>query len=463
MVEVSQRNLTPRGDVDRSVLAPTEGRLCEFMSNFANQDSVRGLESSPAKTQGAESGLAAARSAEHPCWCGNPALADFSPDYLLCENCQTLVVRAWPSAERFAVEDDERDFYGRSYYESHVTQENGLPSLPERARNDLPERCAHWMRTVLKYQLPPARTLELGCAHGGFVAMMRWAGFDAAGLEMSPSLVPFAKDAFGVSIQTGTVESQDIEPGSLDLILHFDVLEHLPEPRRTMQHCLNLLKPEGIMIIQTPCYPAGWNHARMIEEGHRFPEMLKPMEHIYLFSRPSVTRLFEELNAPHIYFEPAIFSHYDMFVVVSRKALTSHSDAEIFKALSARPEGRLVQALLDARLCYQETLAQLLSLAKQHEESELDREARLQALLKMDGLYKELRAQFEELQQRCNDLTARHEECRAECAQLENEMKELKVKHKELQEVHRGAEGELTKLGSVWKAPGVFWRAFKKK
>ncbi len=104
----------------------------------------------------------------HPCWCGQTDLNDFSPEYFCCENCQTLVLKNWPPAERFDVIDDASDFYGRRYYESFVVQD-GYPSLAERARNDLNERCMHWMRTVLKYRLPPARTLELGCGHGGFV------------------------------------------------------------------------------------------------------------------------------------------------------------------------------------------------------------------------------------------------------------------------------------------------------
>jgi 2-polyprenyl-3-methyl-5-hydroxy-6-metoxy-1,4-benzoquinol methylase len=319
----------------------------------------------------------------HACWCGQTELADFSPDYLCCENCQTLVVRNWPPAERFNVSDDASDFYGRSYYESHVTEDYGLPSLAERARNDLNERCMHWMRTVLKYRLPPARTLELGSAHGGFVALMRWAGFDATGLELSPSLVNYAKSTFGVPILTGEIESQKLEPRSLDLILHFDVLEHLPDPLSTMRRCMELLKPDGLLIVQTPCFPVGRTYDEMVRDKDRFLEHFKPAEHLYLFSRASIARLFSDVGAPFVYFEPAIFHHYDMFAVASRRELTPHSVAEATDALLCHPEGRIVQALLDANAQYQE-------LARRYEESEADREARLQNLLEMDALYKAL-------------------------------------------------------------------------
>jgi len=82
-----------------------------------------------------------------------------------------------PDAAALRVVDDENDFYGRRYYGELLTDVYQYPSLEDRARADLLERCMFWLDALLRIKLPPARVLELGCAHGGFVAMMRWAGF----------------------------------------------------------------------------------------------------------------------------------------------------------------------------------------------------------------------------------------------------------------------------------------------
>jgi len=335
----------------------------------------------------------------HPCWCGQTDLTDFSPEYLCCENCQTLVVKNWPPAEQFEVVHDENDFYGRSYYESHLPQAYGYPDLAGRARSDLNERCMHWMRTVLKYRLPPARTLELGSAHGGFVALMRWAGFDATGLEVSPWLVEYAKSTFGIPMLTGPIENQNIVPGSLDIILLFDVLEHLPDPRATMRRCMEVLKPDGVMILQTPCFPIGRTYEEMARNKDRFLEQFKPTEHLHLFSRESITRFFSELGAPFLYFERAIFDHYDMFLVASLHELTPHSEEEATETLLRRPDGRIVQALLDANAQYKELAAQYKELtaqykelARRYDESEADRAARLQLLRDADAQIREIEA-----------------------------------------------------------------------
>jgi hypothetical protein len=84
------------------------------------------------------------------------------------------------------VVDDAHDFYGKNYWFTHQEGDLGLPNIITRARIDLPERCLYWLRTLLKYKLPPAKVLELGSAHGGFVALLQWAGFEAMGSEVSP-------------------------------------------------------------------------------------------------------------------------------------------------------------------------------------------------------------------------------------------------------------------------------------
>src|SRR5689334_12674872 len=108
------------------------------------------------------------------CWCGNTELIDFSTDYGICSSCGTLVSQVGLSDVQLTVHDDNTDFYGKEYWLSHQTQDLGFPDIYQRSRQDIPERCVHWLHTVLKYKLPPGKALELGSSHGGFVALLRW-------------------------------------------------------------------------------------------------------------------------------------------------------------------------------------------------------------------------------------------------------------------------------------------------
>ena len=343
------------------------------------------------------------------CWCGNADFLPFSSEYGECKVCGTLASLGGMDPEQLQVRDDETDFYGKQYWLNHQNIDLGFPDIYRRARNDLTERNLHWLKTLLKYCLPPAKVLELGCSHGSFVALLRQAGYDASGVELSPWVVEFGQQTFGVPISVGPVEAIDIAPGSLDVIALMDVLEHLPEPVATMAHCLALLKPDGLLLIQTPQFKEGTNYTDLMKNQAPFLQMLIPDEHIYLFSECSVTRLFQQLGAEYIEFEPAIFGQYDMFFVVSRAPLVPQTFAQTEAAILATPTGRLALALLDLR-------ERELDLTRQLQESESDRAARGGQIETLTAMLKEAEADRAARGGQIETLTAMLQEAEADRA-----------------------------------------------
>lgn len=280
------------------------------------------------------------------CWCGKTDFFSYSPAYFRCNSCGTLVLRNWPEGDVTSVED-AGELYSQDYYLKHLPQEYGYPSLEARARSDLSERVLFWTETLLRYKLPPSRVLELGSAHGGFVAVLRQAGFDATGLELSPWLVQFSKTLFNIPMFQGPLENQEIASGSFDAIVLFDVLEHLPDPIGTMQLALNLLSPDGILLIQTPRYQEEKTYNELQETQDPFLAQFKEKEHLFLFSPRSVQQFFSQLGCSTVIFEPAIFSHYDMFFVASKAPVPLNTSEEIDRALQKTSGGRVMQGFLD--------------------------------------------------------------------------------------------------------------------
>jgi 2-polyprenyl-3-methyl-5-hydroxy-6-metoxy-1,4-benzoquinol methylase len=280
------------------------------------------------------------------CWCGNAVLDDFSPSYAACAACGTLVSLDGLRPEETEVHDDDRDFYGKPYWLTRQRDELGFPDIFERARQDLPERCLHWLRTLLDHRLPSARVLELGSGHGAFVALMRAVGFDATGLELSPWVVDFARRTFGVPVLLGPLEAQSLPERSLDVIVLNDVLEHLARPAQTIGRCAQLLDPDGLVQAQTPCYPEGHTYRQLVDGQHPFLAMLQAREHLHLFSRRAVTRLFAEAGLPIVGMEPALFP-YDMVVIASRHVRLPVDARRRDEILLASPAARLVQAMVD--------------------------------------------------------------------------------------------------------------------
>jgi len=317
------------------------------------------------------------------CWCGGTLGREIGPDYSLCAACGTAVLAVPPGQGHFDVSDDDRDFYGRAYWTEYA-EARSFPAIGERARADLSERCLFWIERLLEVTRPPGRALEIGCGHGGFVRLLQELGFDAAGTELSPWVVDFAKSTFGVTVLLGPLEVLPLQPG-FKCIAAFDVLEHLKDPLETVQRCAALLAIDGVLLLQTPCYRG---------EGPEW-SMFQANEHIHLFTEESMRLLLARAGFKDVRVEPSLFP-YDMWVVAAPERLpvgnpAAGSDwrtpaafrALLDMALAAR-DAR--EALRRAEIDGEARLAQVEELTGLLRESEVDRASRLPQVVELRGL-----------------------------------------------------------------------------
>ena len=391
------------------------------------------------------------------CWCGNRSLVAFSQDYWRCPDCETLVARQFPDSDPSIIRDDATDLYGASYFERHLAEDYGLPGFAERVRSDLPERCLFWLQALLRFKTPPATLLELGCFHGGFVALARLAGYSATGLDLSPRTCAKARELFGIEVMEGPIENQSISPQSLDIIALFDVLEHLADPLRTLAKCKQCLSPDGLILVQTPQHQEGTCFDSYRRREDPFLVHLKPKEHLYIFSKTSVTRLFSKAGLPHLRFEPAIFSHYDMFFGAAVSPITPIPVEEQITKLSSSKTGRIALALIELkerseqvpRLVNERNLrqAQLANLQQNFAAAEADRIARGQVIEKQG---RDQALLHQEVDLRLKELHALQTTAEA----LRNERNLLQAQLADLQHNFAAAEADRLARGVVIEQQG---------
>ena len=250
------------------------------------------------------------------CWCGGELGEEIGRHYRCCNACGAAVLAVLPAPEHFEVSDDERDFYGKRYWTDY-SRARDLPDIGERVRSDLSERCLFWLERLLEVAQPPGRALEIGCGHGAFVRLMQDLGFDAVGTELSGWVVEFAKRTFDVPVLRGRLETLDLEPG-FKCIAAFDVLEHLNDPLETARRCGDLLAPDGVLLLQTPCYRG---------EGPDW-SMFQEEEHIHLFTEASIRLLLARGGFREVLVRPSLFP-YDMWVVATRGRLHMRTADEV--------------------------------------------------------------------------------------------------------------------------------------
>lgn len=126
------------------------------------------------------------------------------------------------------------------------------------------------------------RLLDVGCGSGEWLLEMRRRGWTVAGVDFDESAVKLARQE-ALKVECGSLEEQNYPDDYFDAVTLNHVIEHVPDPVRTLAECARILKPEGKLVLFTP------NNASL---GHLlFKESwrgLEPPRHLHVFSMKSL-------------------------------------------------------------------------------------------------------------------------------------------------------------------------------
>jgi SAM-dependent methyltransferase len=82
----------------------------------------------------------------------------------------------------------------------------------------------------------------------------RQQGWESEGVELAPHLSGLARER-GFTVKTGTLEDAHYPDATFDAATLLDVIEHLEDPLGTLGEIHRILRPSGILVIETP----NWN------------------------------------------------------------------------------------------------------------------------------------------------------------------------------------------------------------
>ena len=96
------------------------------------------------------------------------------------------------------------------------------------------------------------RLLDVGCATGVFLDMMRKKGWDVEGLEISDELASYARKAFSLNVHVKDLTREKLNTEPFHVITLFDVIEHIPDPNQMISACKDLIVDDGVLLLRTP-------------------------------------------------------------------------------------------------------------------------------------------------------------------------------------------------------------------
>lgn len=103
------------------------------------------------------------------------------------------------------------------------------------------------------YLAPPARVLDVGCATGELLQIIREQGNPfVTGIEPSPQAADIARTRWGLDVITGDLQVAALPSESVDVALLSHVIEHVPSPSETIAELRRVLRPDGTLILWLP-------------------------------------------------------------------------------------------------------------------------------------------------------------------------------------------------------------------
>ena len=210
-------------------------------------------------------------------------------DLVKCSNCRTIFIQKRPtenSLEDFYTNSKSGEFWEKIYKKTEIVRKEKIFKPRIKMVNEI----------LKEYGVADCDTmLEVGCGYGWFLELANESKLanNIIGVEPSPKFCEAIKKIPGIKIVQKTFENF---PSNIsdDLIVNFELLSQLFNPRSFLQSCYDRLTSNGMLIFSTTNGLA--LDVQILKEKH---DLIAP--HILnLFNPDSITILLKSIGFRNI-------------------------------------------------------------------------------------------------------------------------------------------------------------------
>lgn len=231
--------------------------------------------------------------------CGDPGRLVFTvPPHALrrCPDCDIAFISPrLDLAGRNALYDQAAYFEGSVYSGDGGDDEGGLATFwQERWAEGRLDTLAAYRASADRATKPDATPvgatlLEVGCAYGLFAARALARGWDVSAMDVSAAGVAHTAARLGIDVHRGLLDDAPFAAASFDVVVAWDVIEHVPDPAVFLSRVHELLRPGGTVALSLPnvdSLPARLLRTRWWT--------LRPDEHIWHLAPRTLTRALQD-------------------------------------------------------------------------------------------------------------------------------------------------------------------------
>jgi 2-polyprenyl-3-methyl-5-hydroxy-6-metoxy-1,4-benzoquinol methylase len=139
----------------------------------------------------------------------------------------------------------------------------------------------------------PARgaLLEVGSGLGFLLHFFEQDGWITTGVDPDPLYCLHARQMLGLDVVADTLSNLQCAADTYEVALMMHVVEHVPDPYRTLSDVYRLLRPGGVLVVETPRYDT-WSFKLL---GHRERSILCE-GHVYFFTTRTLEHLAQKVG-----------------------------------------------------------------------------------------------------------------------------------------------------------------------
>jgi len=229
--------------------------------------------------------------------------------FVCCRACGLTYLRNRPALDTLGI------IYPPSYYRYAAF----LGPVTTRLRGIVQGARVRMIRRLLG---AGATVMEVGCGEGQLLQAIKGDGdpsWRVVGVDISPEACAALRRT-GLEMHCAQFEALEWPEGTVDLVIMNQVIEHLADPRACVAKAASLLRPGGILMIETPSVHS-WDRDWVAPDrwgGWHCPR------HWSLYTGESLTRLLEQqglrAEGTEYLLSPFVWAHSMQNVVRDRPA-----------------------------------------------------------------------------------------------------------------------------------------------
>jgi len=167
--------------------------------------------------------------------------------YSKCDICQTVYMNPRPTIRIIT------NFLARSKNYKYWNDVIFPASEQTRKQNIFKPRVDRVLKICKRHRIPTKQIIEVGCGFGTFLEELKARNVFSSmiGIEPTPNLAMTCKKK-GIETINKTIEEIPAKSLKANVVVCFEVIEHIFSPSQFLSACHNILNDNGIIIITCP-------------------------------------------------------------------------------------------------------------------------------------------------------------------------------------------------------------------